>query len=178
MTVESEYGPGQIVTQAERDLAVTHWLLAAARDRAQALAEWDKTGTTLLPCGGILAALGVPADLVHAAVGTTNTADIPGYLAAAFHGGPVIVDGRGGYYALVRPASGTQTRRLPARLTYFGRGLRLEVPQPGLTDPAQHGHAPYWAVPMDGPGDLCQVDAVIQLAIVGHYRQFKQGATQ
>lgn len=176
MTEENGYEPGQIVTQAERDLAVTHWLLAAAPDRTHARDEWTNLGTTLLPCGGILAALGLPTDLVHAAVGTSNPTDIPEYLVAAFHGGPVIVDGNGGYYALVRPGFGRHPRALPPGVAYFGRGFRLEMPRPGLTDPARHGHRPYWAVPMDGPGDLCQADAVIQLAIVGRYRRLKEGA--
>lgn len=178
MTAADEYGPGYIVTQAERDLAVEQWLLAAAPDRPLARAEWDDAGATFLRCGGILAALGVPADLVHAALGTTERGAVAERLAAALHHGPVVVDERGGYVALVRPGSVRQMRLLSARVTYFGRGFRLEVPRPGLTDPALHGHRPYWAVPMDGPGDLCQADAVIQLATVGRYRQFKEGALQ
>lgn len=178
MTEENGYEPGRIVTQTERDLAVEHWLLAAAPDRPRARAEWDETGATFLPCGGILAALGVPADLVHAALGTTDRGTVAQHLAAALHHGPVLVDGHGGYIALVRPMAGRRMRLLSARVTYFGRGFGLEVPRPGLTDPALHGHRPYWAVPMDGPGDLCQPDAVIQLATVGRYRQFKEGALQ
>ncbi|GAB3010921.1 hypothetical protein GCM10023080_091920 [Streptomyces pseudoechinosporeus] len=68
----SEFGPGQIVTRAERELAVGHWLLSAAPDMRQARQEWARSGVALLRCGGIFTAVRIRAALVQAAADTDD----------------------------------------------------------------------------------------------------------
>ena len=79
-------------TRFERQLAVGHWLLAAAPDIKEARKEWAVDGIALLRCGGIFSAIRVPAEVVHAAAGTEELHQVNAYLSAALMGGPVFVD--------------------------------------------------------------------------------------
>ncbi|MFI9755806.1 hypothetical protein [Streptomyces collinus] len=51
-------------------MASGHWLLVAAEDWNKARDEWAHGRVTLLRCGGIFAAVRLPADLGHAAAGS------------------------------------------------------------------------------------------------------------
>ncbi|MFC8679824.1 hypothetical protein ACFUEN_44990 [Streptomyces griseorubiginosus] len=175
--MEPREQPGLIVTLEERQRAVAEWLLVASPDPRGALQDWINTGITVLACDAVLSAVRMPTALVQAAVGTDNPDEVAGYLAASLCGGPVIASTDGlTYYALVPPS--TRKRRLPRDTECLDRSALLVAPRPDLTDPSDHGRASYWAVPMDGPGDLCQPDAVIQLATVGSYRRAQRGLTQ
>ncbi|WP_157901149.1 hypothetical protein [Streptomyces davaonensis] len=57
-------------SRADRELAVTHWLLLSAPDTHRARTEWSETGIALLRCGGLFTAVRLSAALVHAASGT------------------------------------------------------------------------------------------------------------
>lgn len=162
---------------AEREEAVSEWLAAAAPKAAEAYADWTEAGVTVLPCGGTISAVRVPAAIVYAAVGTREPGRVSEYLAEALHGGPVIAGSDGTlYYVLVPPSAAL--RRRPPDTAFFGRTARLVVPRPDLTDSGQHGRSSYWAVPMGGPGNLCSPDAVWQLVTVGRYRKSAEGADQ
>ncbi|MCI3277667.1 hypothetical protein [Streptomyces cylindrosporus] len=164
-------------SQATRELAVAEWLLVAAHNADEAVTDWRNTGLAVLECGGVFAALRIPALLVVAAARTSHPGDVAEYLAGALHGGPVIVSANGDqYYALVPPS--TAKRKLPHGIECLTRSSLLFVPRPDLTDPNQHAHTSYWAVPMDGPGALCQPDAVLQVATVGRFRHTQQGGDQ
>lgn len=52
-------------TRHERELAVSHWLLAAAQEVKEARKEWAVAGIALLRCGGIFSAIRVPAEVVQ-----------------------------------------------------------------------------------------------------------------
>ncbi|WP_266978452.1 hypothetical protein [Streptomyces sp. NBC_01669] len=159
-------------SRCERELAVSHWLLAAAEDMKAARREWEGTGIALLRCGGLFAAIRIPAGIVQAAAGTEDPKRIGVYLDEAVHG-PVFIDTSSQrYYALV-PAS---TPRLPQwadrkvpDAECLGSGCFLGVPRPQRTEPEQFRS--YWCVPMDGPGALCSPDAVSQLVAYGRYQR-------
>lgn len=158
-------------TRQERELASGHWLLAAAEDRDKARDEWADGRVTLLRCGGIFAAVRLPADLVHAAVGSQAPGEVDAYLTEVLDG-PVFMDTHARrYYALV-PASAARLEWWNARaiegVECLGSGCYLGVPAPQRSEPCE-GHA-YWSVPMDGPGSLCEAVAVVRLARYGHSR--------
>lgn len=158
-----------LCTRAERDLAVGHWLLSAALDRSEARAQWAEQGVTVLRCGGIFAAVRIPAELVHAAAGTSAPGEVCAYLAEALHGGPVLVDRHGTrYYALV-PASTARWWDVPD-CECLGVGACLGVPRPGISAP-EAASPSYWAVPMDSPGVLCTPDDVSRLVMTGRHQR-------
>ncbi|WP_432198888.1 hypothetical protein [Streptomyces sp. bgisy027] len=178
-------GKPHIATQHEREAAVTTWLLCSAqpegRDRVRQ--QWREGGIALLKCGAVFAAVRMKGRLVRAAAGVDENSElkkIDAFLARALFGGPVFVDTHSGnYYALVPPS--TQRRREWAAHRHspeaecLGRDSYLGVPRAGFTEPNHHWC--YWSVPMDGPGDLCTVEAISQLVTVGRRRlAMNQGA--
>ncbi|GAA0907631.1 hypothetical protein [Streptomyces thermoalcalitolerans] len=166
------------VAGRERQLAVAHWLLSAARDRDAARREWLLQGAALLACGGIFAAVRLPGDLVRAAAQTSDEAEVNGFLRHALDGGPVIHSRYADHYYALVPGS-TAWRRPPRAfpgLECLGRDCFLGVPAVDRTEPK--GRA-YWAVPMDSPGELCDprlVWAMVQLAQERHQAVEAAGA--
>lgn len=159
-------------TRAERELAVSHWLLTATDDRRLARAEWDETGIALLRCGTVFAAVRIPGAVVHAAAGAEDAKRVDAYLGGALHGGPVFIDsGSQVYYALV-PASTARRWDIPDT-ECLGVASYLGVPSPASTDPTSNRS--YWCVPMDGPGALCTPRAVSQMVMHGRFRQAGAG---
>ncbi|RFU85177.1 hypothetical protein DY218_18630 [Streptomyces triticagri] len=156
--------PTQAPARAGMDRAVEHWLLSAASDRRTALREWSTTGIAMVRCGGIFAALRVPADIIHAAAGTDDPAGIDCYLSNALRG-PVLVDRFARrYYALV-PSS---TARCPELSAALGPGVEclgtnsfLGVPHP--TRPHPGATPSYWCVPAKVPGPLCSPGAIVKV---------------
>lgn len=146
-------------------LAIEHWLLATlptpeARDKARA--QWATHGLAMLPLGGLMSAVRIPAALVQAVAQTLNPPAIDDVLAEALAGGPVVCTMQGGwrYYALV-PGRTPHTRHDLAKgwqrqdVECLGRGAYLCVPPVGQDryDPATR--ASYWSVPIAGMGELC-----------------------
>jgi hypothetical protein len=157
---------GTAVMPAERQLAVSHWLLTAAQDRETARHQWDTQGVALLTCGGVLSAVRIPARLVWAAVGTDQLEEVDNHLRKWFDGGAVFMDLHAlHYYALV---PGSTPNRWPEReypgVACLGQDHYLGVPALDLLEPRGRS---YWCVPMDGPGDLCYVDEVTELLKAG-----------
>ncbi|MFJ4787547.1 hypothetical protein [Streptomyces sp. NPDC088794] len=163
--------------EALSSVAVAEWLLFAAPDTSQALQDWRLTGTTVLPCGDSFSAVRIPAAVVQAAANRREPAAIAERLVDALLGGPVVVSTDGTSYFALTPSAGP-VRQLPAGIEYLGQSALLMVPRPDLTDPRLHGHASYWAVPMLEPGNLCQLDAALQLAAVGRHRHLTKGTEQ
>lgn len=54
----------------------------------------------------------------------------------------------------------------------LGEGCYLGVPRPG-TGACERSH---WLMEMDGPSDLCTLDAVKQLVVFARYRVAQNGA--
>ncbi|HEX5567777.1 MAG TPA: hypothetical protein VFY14_12760 [Streptomyces sp.] len=158
-----------IVSETERQLAAGNWLLSAVRDRQAARADWAESGVALIPCGTLFSAIRLPADLVHAAAGTTETSAVNAYLREALHG-PVFANRHADLYYSLTPASTARHWADPGAegVAALGKGAFLGVPHPSLTRP-EPGR-PYWPVPMDSPGVLCDTDAVVQLITEGHTR--------
>ncbi|WP_409469705.1 hypothetical protein [Streptomyces sp. HC307] len=160
-------------TRREREVAVGTWLLLSAQSADRARMEWKKGGIALLRCGALFAAIRMNGDLVRAAADTDDAERVDAFLEEALCGGPVFVDQHSAqYYALV-PASMQDRREWRERrhldgTKCLGRDSYLGVPRPEFTEPDHHFS--YWCVSMDGPGDLCPVEAVSQLVTYGQYR--------
>ncbi|MEU3862717.1 hypothetical protein AB0F03_36335 [Streptomyces sp. NPDC028722] len=159
----------EIVSGAERRLAVEHWLLSAADDTARARLEWRTDGFALLRCGGVLSAVQISATVVHAAAGSDEPSTVNNFLAGALLG-PVFVDRETlRYYALVGSSTGRRTewKRAGNDAGFMGAGHYLGVPAADAT--SLMGRIA-WCVEMDSPGDLAPADAVSQLVHTGRYR--------
>ncbi|KUN14774.1 hypothetical protein AQJ11_44130 [Streptomyces corchorusii] len=158
----------------EREAAVRSWLLLSAASADTSRTEWDRTGIALLHCGALLSVIRMSTELVEAAAGSNEPGSVRDFLEAALFGGPVFVDVyTARYYALV-PASAAdrpewRERRHAPHAEILGRGSYVGVPRPGLDEP-HSGHFSYWCVPMHGPADLCDPDAVSQLVAHGRHR--------
>ncbi len=161
-----------ITSGAERRLAVEHWLLAAAPDRTRTRTEWEERPFAMLPCGGLFAAVRIPALVVQAAAGSADEEQVDAYLGDALMRGPVICDRYAGrYYALV-PVSASRRWDVPGTVC-LGVGSELGVPRPGLV--AADCTRVYWSVPMDSAGELCSPSAVSQAVMTGRYRSVSHG---
>ncbi|MFF7579153.1 hypothetical protein ACFZBE_29885 [Streptomyces sp. NPDC008061] len=175
LTASAECALQEVLVRSrfERQLAVGHWLLAAAPDIKEARKEWAVDGIALLRCGGIFSAIRVPAEVVHAAAGTEELHQVNAYLSAALMGGPVFVDvASRRYYILVPASAGRQDvwkSRLVPEAECLGSGCFLGVPKPDATAPSEARS--YWCVPMDSPGELCVPQAVSQVVMTGRYQR-------
>ncbi|MER6090025.1 hypothetical protein [Streptomyces bluensis] len=156
-----------LTTLSERQFAATSWLLGATEDPGVARRQWDEPGgIALLACGGILAAVRIPAHLVWAAAKTDELEKVDAFLGQWFDGGAVIMDLHSHlYYALVPGTAAWRwnDRHFPG-VECLRRDSYLGVPSTRLTEP--RGRA-YWCLPMQSPGDLCYVDEVEALVRAG-----------
>ncbi|MFI0812901.1 hypothetical protein [Streptomyces echinatus] len=154
---------------AERRLAVEHWLLSAAEDRARARQEWRTDGVALLRCGGVFSVVQITATVVHAAVGSEEPQAVNDCLARALLG-PAFVDRELlRYYVLV--GSGAARRRewkhKGDAAGFMGVGHYLGVPAVDAVDLTARTA---WCVEMASLGDLAPADAVSQLVHSGRFR--------
>ncbi|MGW1723495.1 hypothetical protein ACWCQK_11275 [Streptomyces sp. NPDC002306] len=163
-------------TRAERELAVSHWLVCAADDLRAAQEQWEDQGVALLRCGGLFSAVRIPAAIVFAAAGTDDRDGVDAFLADALHGGPVFVDTISGCYYCLVPAS-AQRWWTSVDAACLGRESYLGVPNPCL-DASSAGARSYWCVPMDGPGDLCVAATVHKLVLLGRHRRIRGDVIQ
>lgn len=154
-------------TRAERYLAVEQWLLLAAADAAEARREWETIGLTLLRCGARFTAISIPGVIVHAAAGTSEPASVDAFLAEVLDHGPVFAaPGLERYYAIVG-ASAVRDGDVSAA-ECLPRGCLLGVPAVPLIQ--YESGVPYWAVPMDSPGDFCLAAPLADLVACGGAR--------
>lgn len=157
-------------SRADREQAVSHWLLTAARDIAEAREEWTTRGIALLRCGGVFAAVRIPADIVQAAAGSDDPGRIGAYLGEALSG-PVFIDTSSQRYCALVPASAARQwdRNAVPGVECLGPGSYLGVPRPQHNDPEEA--LSYWCVPMDGPGNLCDPVSVLQVVMYGTFQR-------
>jgi len=152
----------RIFANAPRQSACADWLLGVAAAIEQARADWSNDGVALFRCGALFTAVRIPADIVHAAAGSSAPDDVADALSAL--GGPVFFHPRGErFYALTDPQaswSPSLDAEALAPDTYIG------VPALDRTEPDEELSA-YWAVPLVDPGELCDAGAVVKLAAVG-----------
>ncbi|MFI6347721.1 hypothetical protein [Streptomyces sp. NPDC050560] len=151
----------------DRAPSAATWLASAHPRPAEVHEAWTHPyGVAALPCNGPFTAVRLPENVVGAAVECDDPAAVRARLAAALHG-PVIHDPQHQrYYALV-PAGVARGWRVPG-VECLGSEYYLGVPDPAAIRPS--GMCGYWAVPMDGPGHLCDPVAVEELARVGRER--------
>ncbi|MER5361695.1 hypothetical protein [Streptomyces sp. NPDC002785] len=158
-------------TRRERELAVSHWLLAAAPNMNEARTQWATRGIALLRCGGVFAAVRISAGIVQAAAGTEDPGRIGTYLREALQG-PVFIDTSSRRYYVLVPVSASQLRQWHGHgpdVECLGPGSFLSVPRPQCSEPDVFRS--YWCVPMDGPGTLCSPEAVLQVIAYGSYQR-------
>ncbi|MFF0598043.1 hypothetical protein [Streptomyces antibioticus] len=180
----------QIHSAAERRLAVEHWLLSTLPDdpgvREVARKQWREMGAAMLPLGGLISAVRIPARLVHAVAQTTEPADVDALLEHALDGGPVICVLHGGqrYYALV-PGSMPRTWHTAAEewraieVDCLGRDALLGVPPVTRVEYDPGTWASYWSVPMASAGELCAPLSVARLIAAGvHQLATQEGEEQ
>ncbi|MFJ3249035.1 hypothetical protein [Streptomyces sp. NPDC086782] len=166
-----EPGDAALVTARERRLAVSHWLLVAARDRDVARADWKAQGVALLALGGIFAAVRMPGELVRAAARAEDEKGVDAFLRRALEGGPVCRARHSDWYYALVPGS-TEWRRPPSSQAFpsldcLGRDCYLGVPAVDRTEPEG---SVYWCSPMDSPGELCDPRLVWVLVQLGQAR--------
>lgn len=138
------------------DRFIWDWLLRAADKPDEAWRDWSGPGVTLLRCDRSFAAVRIPPQLVHAALGTTDPAAIAEALACDL-GGPVIHDGHAtsNYYALIQWHAGMvwdgeDDTPCLARDHYLG------VPHLNRTAPP----GPHWVVSPRHDEQLCRLSTV------------------
>lgn len=166
-------------------LAIQDWLLDAvpAYDpgtrrypRRRVLREWRQFGAARMPLGARFSAVRMPAGLLTALTGATDPRRV-GDLLADRHRltGPVVYDPRSRrYYALVSPTvprtwhTGLPPGAAEEDVDVLGRGAWLDVPPVWVAGPGPRP-APWWVVPMPGPGVLCQSSAVARLVADARY---------
>ncbi|MGW5737032.1 MULTISPECIES: hypothetical protein [Streptomyces] len=140
---------------------VDRWLAQAQAGPEQAWREWRDEGIALLPCGSRFCAIRMPAQLVYAAVGTSDQKAVDVALAKALDG-PVIRDEAGQHdYALIEtiPREDWPFQREAPLLS---EGTYLGVPR------TEHEGRTHWVLPPRFPGNLCSLRAVEQLVAAGH----------
>lgn len=172
----AEPAPGVLVhPTADRQLAITHWLLAATPYPDRARQQWRTDGTAMLPLGGRIAAVRIPGRVLTALTGRVTLTEMDAFLGQTLGGGPVICDTRvPRYYALVpasTPSTWSQTitgwHEMDVQV--LGRGDYLAVPRVDAVGPDRSiGHA-YWSVPMPSLGVLCPPLAVARLIAAGRH---------
>lgn len=163
-----EPDPKAIVSTAERQMAVRHWLLAAldgpGRDRARQ--EWDSHGTAFFRLGLRFSAVRFHARLVHGVAGTAALEGSDAYLVEALDGGPVICDPYSWHYYALLPPSALERFTYPGGkwgVERLGSNSFLGVPRVERTAIDRGDHASYWASPMPSAGELCDARSVARL---------------
>lgn len=154
-----------ICTGAERRLAVEHWLLSTLptrEARAKARGQWAEHGLAMLPLGGLMSAVHVPAALVQALAHTVQPRGLDVFLAERLEGGPVACAMHGGwrYYLLVPGRTPRTWHKEAVRwhkpgVGVLGRGAYLGVPPVDRTEYNAGTRDSYWSVPMASLGELC-----------------------
>jgi len=147
--------------RATLDRFITEWLARAHRDGPDAArTEWRTQGVALLQLGGRFSVVRIPERYIHAALGSTDLAEIAARLADRLQG-PVIRDSLANgvpYYALIQWHSGVVWdggEDAPC----LGDGTHLGVPRLGRVSPP----GTYWLVPPRFDGDLCRPEHVQRL---------------
>ncbi|MFI0827326.1 hypothetical protein ACH4Q7_23040 [Streptomyces roseolus] len=159
--------PGVLVhSRRDREVGAETWLALAAPNAQEAQQEWARYGLALLRCGTTFTAVRIPADIVHAAAGTTDRAELATYLTTALDGGPCFFDSSGQAFYVLTPRSTAGRWDVLDTECLSGVDRFLGVPATTVTEPDPRCAA-YWVVPMDGPAALCDPEIVRWLVTRG-----------
>lgn len=153
-----------VVGGADRMRAVEQRLLKAADDEEIARQQWHRDGVALLRCGRSFGAVRVPLVIVEAAAGTERRIMIAAYPPEALLGGPAFVDGSSNH--VCRPVASKAGEWRAPDTEYLDENSRLGVP---VLRASRHARS-CWLFEPDGPGVVCQPDAVKQMVSLGRFR--------
>ncbi|MFE4535708.1 hypothetical protein ACFRKB_11575 [Streptomyces scopuliridis] len=151
--------------KAQTESAIARWLTSSSPAPAAAHEAWHDGRPAMLRIGKPYDAVRMPLALVHAAA-ESSAPDVVASVLAEVLDGPVICFPGVWYYALV--PSGTCETWRAAEALVRGRGGWLGIPRPDRTEPTPV--TPYWAVPVEQAGKLCDPAAVAELLRVGRAR--------
>ncbi|MYZ35481.1 MULTISPECIES: hypothetical protein [unclassified Streptomyces] len=152
-------------TKMQTERAIARWLLSSSHAPEIPSKDWDDGKPAIIRTGGAFDAVRMPQELVHAAVGLTDPAEVSVALAEVLDG-PVICHPGSWYYALV-PTGTCETWR-SALAVVRGSGGWVGIPRVDRTEPT--AVAAYWAVPVERTDKLCDPAAVAELLGVGRER--------
>jgi hypothetical protein len=120
----------------------------------------------MIPLGHSFDAVRIPANVVHAATGSTDPSVVEVRLAQYLDNGPVIHDPAfARYYALVPP--GTADEWPSPVVECLGEGTYLGVPRVDRIDLDEETRASYWSVVIPRVGVLCEAADVVALVMAG-----------
>ncbi|MFJ3439254.1 hypothetical protein ACIPMU_37750 [Streptomyces cyaneofuscatus] len=146
----------------EKRLAGGRWLLGAAPSLEEARVGWEESGSAWLRPGALFGAVVIRASVVHAALGAGSPIECAPLVDV---GGPAFYSdegfGREGAYTALVPASVALVWAVNGSIPHHRRAL-LQVPAPEAVRPERAGR-PWWVVPLDGPGLLCDPDLLAAL---------------
>ncbi|MEV6289892.1 hypothetical protein AB0M41_05475 [Streptomyces sp. NPDC051896] len=154
-------------TQEALDRAITEWLAQAHPVPERARSEWATQGVALLPLGHRFAAVRMASDVVHAAVDSSDHAQVVTALGKLL-GGSIIYDRRvagGTYYALIQGHAGL-VWAYDDIASCLGHGTYLGVPRIDRQQPP----GTYWVIPPRYEGDLCAPRSITALVEAGRSR--------
>ncbi|MFI7019858.1 hypothetical protein [Streptomyces sp. NPDC050164] len=161
MKARTQSGPPSSAT-------ISGWLASGHPSPSTARREWDSAaGLAMIPLGHSFDAVRIPANVVHAATGSTDPSVVEARLAQYLNDGPVIHDpGFARYYVLVPPGTVYEwpspvVECLGEATTYLGVP---RVDRIGLDEETQ---ASYWSVVIPRPGVLCKAADVVALVMAG-----------
>ncbi|MEU2430696.1 hypothetical protein ABZ611_14510 [Streptomyces sp. NPDC007861] len=166
----SRTSPPASATSGHTVTSAADWLSTALCEPEHATRQWALQGVALLPLGVVFSAVRLADEIVHAAADSDCPAVVADVLAEGVDG-PVIHDPRGRrYYALVEPGAAPGRFPRSCGVDWLGRGSHLCVPDADRTEYAPPTRTPYWAVPIESAGDLCEQSAVAWMARIGRAR--------
>ncbi|MEW2129822.1 hypothetical protein [Streptomyces sp. NPDC005435] len=145
--------------------AVISWLSGTHTQPHGVLGNWAKYGSALLPLGGRIAAVRIPAGILHAAVDSDDD-QVLATVARDTLRGPLIAGAfarRRTYWALVPWRPLTYWPDFLTSTPYLGPGHYLTVPALTRTSPP----IPYWIAPPRYRYDLCSREHVFNLILRG-----------
>ncbi|MGW3110571.1 hypothetical protein [Streptomyces sp. NPDC001091] len=147
--------------------AVSTWLAGAHPTPARVRTQWAEDEVALVPLGIRFAAIRIPADLMHAGIGSEHREDVADVARDVFRG-PVMIGARniGGltYWAIVPWRPGVYWPAMP-ETPYLGVGTHLSIPAVGCTEPP----GPHWIAPPRYAYDLCSRERVFDVVMRGRH---------
>ncbi|MGW4300445.1 hypothetical protein ACWEHT_11770 [Streptomyces sp. NPDC004646] len=161
-------GAAYVRSEPDPPDAVISWLSGAHAQPQVVLQSWARFGSALLPLGGRIAAVRIPADILHTALGSADEKVIAAVARDELRG-PIVAGAFGhqrAYWALAPWRPLTSWPDFLTDTPYLGPGHHLTVPALTRVSPP----IPYWVAPPRYRYDLCSLEHVFNLIMSGSNR--------